>query len=233
MKIVFKKHLEKEEDEKGEEEKTMKRLITLVAYDLATEKRGLKKEGYRYIYFTNPLRHRNFRGNTYILELDDRETWAELKYTFIGKRASFFNICGVLEFANIYWERSSENELALLFNTKGKWIIDPEKQKNELAEIKLELYEYHTSTPKEWGLKWYEELKPCYTFHLTKYTTDYNINSLPLISSGESEEEIRNDIKKCAVIYDHLRKQPRALVKYNDTYISNPNPPWWVEEQLR
>jgi hypothetical protein len=225
MKITFKKLKENEL-----EEEKMRKFITLVAHELAIRKRGIKKEGYYYAYFTNPLRHKNYRGNTFIFTFELTDSVCQIGISFIGKRASFFNIGRVLEFADINFEQSDHNTLALMFNPSGQWILHPEEPGVEL--LKLRLYDYHTSTPQFWGMKWYEELKPCYSFYLTKYVAKYDINSLPVISSPGEEEEIRSDIKKCAVIYDHLARKPRAVVKYNDAYISNPNPPWWVEQQL-
>jgi hypothetical protein len=236
MKVVFRKSISNKTLDGREEIEAMKSFILLVAHDLATSKRGLKKEGYRYIYFTNPMSHKNFRGNTYMWQLDRRDTEESIIYTltyaYVGKRASFIN--GVLEFARINWQRSSEKELALLYNPTGEWILDHEA----LESLKLELYEYHTSTPKEWGMKWHEILKPCWRVDTLQsvetsegeyynYYTPYELDSLPVLG----DEDIKNDTEKCAVIYDLIARKPRAVVPYSNVY--SENSPWWVEEQLR
>ena len=237
MKITFKKLVDREKENELEEEK-MREFITLVAHELAIKKRGKKEEGYRYIYFTNPLRHKNNRGNTFIWDLEIKQNFVELKFEYIGKRSSLFRLSNIFEFARIDWQQSSEYELALLYNPSGQWIISPEEP--GLKVLKFRLKEYYTSTPQEWGVKWYEEIEPCYEYYQFDFDEDgyyhtniVDITKVPVISSSLPEEEIRSDVEKCAVITDHLhRKLPRAIVEYKNVYDTE-NPPWWVEEQLR
>jgi len=226
MKVVFKSIADQEDKEK------IREFVRLAASQWFFKKRGLKHEGYSYVYYTNPLNHKNLRGNTVKLDLQGNE----LTYTFIGKRSSFFRI-GYIEFARIDWQRSGEYELALLYNPSGQWIISPEEPGLEL--LKFRLKEYYTSTPQEWGVKWYEEIEPCYEYYQFDfdeggcyYTNIVDITKVPVISSSGKEEEIRSDVEKCAVIYDHLHHRPRAIVEYKNVYDTE-NPPWWVEEQLR
>jgi hypothetical protein len=230
MKVVFKKHLEREDQNFDEEKRKLNKLLTQVAKTIAIEKRGLKGKGYYYIYYTNPLNHKNYKGNTYIFDYELRESYVQLKLLFIGKRSSLFNIGNIFSEFEWDWAKSSDNTASLSFVPN----LNPNVPLNQLqrASVEFTVYEYHTSAPSEWGLKWFEELRPCYSYTEEDgdegYYTKYDINSLPVLG----DEELRQDTEKCAIIYDHLHHRPRAVVRYNNVYDTE-NPPWWVEEQLR
>jgi hypothetical protein len=233
MKVVFKITVDREDRNFDEEKKKLNKLMTQVAKRISIEKRGLKGEGYYYIYYTNPLNKKNGRGNTFIWDFEIKQSFVELKFEYIGKRSSLFRIGNILSEVEWDWEQSNEKKAVLTF------VPYPNPNLNssqfQRASVQLYLYEYHTSTPPFWSMKWYEELKPCYSYDETEdgeedgYYTPYNLDQLPVIGSEDGSEDIRNDTEKCAVIYDHLHHRPRAVVLYNNIYAENP--PWWVEQQ--
>jgi hypothetical protein len=229
MKVTFKVNMDREKKNFDEEKRKLNKLLTQVAKTIAIEKRGIKGKGYYYIYYTNPLNHKNYRGNTYIWDYES-ESFVELKFEFIGKRSSLFRVGNIFYEFEWDWTRSDDHKAVLSFVPN----LDPKIPIAELqrASVEFTVYEYHTSAPSEWGLKWFEELRPCHPPPHTDgdegYYTPYNLDELPVIGS---EEEIKRDTEKCAIIYDHLHHRPRAIVPYFNIYSSNP--PWWVEEQLR
>jgi len=228
MKIKFKLSMDREDKNFDEEKRKLNKLVTQVAKTIAIEKRGLKGKGYYYVYYTNPLKHKNYRGNTFTWDYTVKHDFVELTFEFVGKRSSLFRIGDIFDEFEWDWAQCDDHKAVLTFVPN----LNPNVPLNELerASVEFAVREYHTSTPKEWGMKWYEELKPCHLYNEEDgdegYYTPYNLDQLPILGS----EDIKNDTEKCAVIYDHVNRKPRAIVPYSNAYDTE-NPPWWVEEQ--
>jgi hypothetical protein len=228
MKVVFKVTVDRKDKNFDEEKRKLNKLVTQVAKQVAILERGLKGRGYNYIYYTNPLNKKNGRGNTFIWDYELKDSFVELKFEYIGKRSSLFRLSNVFYEFEWDWQKSNDQKAVLTFVPNPNPNLNPSQFQRD--SVQFIVYEYYTSTPPEWGMKWFEELRPCYMYNEEDgdegYYTPYDLDQLPILGS----EDIKNNTETCAVIYDHVNHKPRAIVQYSNVY--SENPPWWEQQQF-